>query len=475
MSALVWFRNDLRMHDHSPLAAALGSGQPVRALYVLCPAQWDSHDVAPLRRWYVLESLRELGKELAQRGVLLDIIEGSEFASVAGELHAYCRRHAVTDLYCNREYPLNEVRRDRQVAETLRALGVQLHGFDDGVMLPPRALKTGQGTPYTVFSPYARTWRRRLAEQPPRLPALPKAGKPVQFRGNAAINRALAAVKVPASLTRPWQPGEQAARDQLERFAANALAGYHEGRDFPAHPGTSLLSTALSAGTLAVGRCYAVAEREAAGNAAVAEGARVWINELAWRDFYRQIMANFPRLARGEPFRSETRFIRWHNDEQKFHAWCNGQTGYPLVDAAMRQLNSTGWMHNRLRMLAAMFLSKHMMIDWRLGERYFMQNLIDGDFAANNGGWQWSASTGTDAAPYFRVFSPIRQSQRFDPQGAFIREYVPELARLDGKQIHEPWKHGGATGYPIPVVEHQGVRERVTAVFQAAREQAEAV
>ena len=474
MSALVWYRNDLRVADHSPLAAALACGKPVRAVYQLCPQQWDAHDVAPLRRWYVLESLRELGKALAAIGVSLEILESDDFSSAPGLLAALCKKHGVTDLYCNREYPLNELNRDRAVAQALRPLSVNLHGFDDGVLVPPRQLKTGKGTPYTVFTPYARAWRRWLADNPPLLPALPGGQKAVSFRRNAAIDRALQALSLNRELKQGWQPGERAARQMLDDFLAAGLADYGNARDFPARPGTSGLSTALSAGTLSAQRCYVLAGREMLGNPAAAEGARVWINELAWRDFYRQIMANFPGLARGLPFRPETACIRWNDNESLFRAWCDGRTGYPLVDAAMRQLRQTGWMHNRLRMVSAMFLSKHLFIDWRRGERWFMQNLMDGDLAANNGGWQWSASTGTDAAPYFRVFSPIRQSERFDAGGDFIRRLVPELAALNDKQIHQPWKHADLVpDYPAPVVEHKGVKEKVTAAFQAARQQSE--
>ena len=246
-------------------------------------------------------------------------------------------------------------------------------------------------------------------------------------------------VSVSESLTGQWVPGEKAARQQLDRFVTRQLAGYQKQRDFPALTGTSGLSAALSAGTLSVASCYQAA-REAMADAGMREGAACWIGELAWRDFYRQIMAQFPRLSRGGAFRPETEWLQWRRDEDHFLAWCEGRTGYPLVDAAMRQLVATGWMHNRLRMVTAMFLSKHLWLDWRRGEAFFMEHLMDGDFAANNGGWQWSASSGTDAVPYFRVFNPIRQSQRFDPEGEFIARWVPELRHLDNKTIHEPWK-----------------------------------
>jgi deoxyribodipyrimidine photo-lyase len=473
MTALVWYRNDLRVHDHQALAAAMASRQPVRALYLLCPGQWEAHQVAPLRRWYVLSSLRELGEALAVRGIALDLIDCGDFAGVPQALADYCRRHQVSQLFCTREYPLNELRRDRAVADVLSGLGIALQGFDDSVLVPPRALKTGQGTPYTVFTPYRRRWQHYLDEQPPAPPAPPRKRQAVAFPGDDSLRKAQALLDIPGSLQAHWPPGEAAARRRLQGFVREGLAGYKTQRDFPAQPGTSLLSAALSAGTLSAKRCYVMARQAMARDAEMGEGASVWIGELAWRDFYRQIMANFPRLAWGDPFREETRWLQWQRDEKRFQAWCEGRTGYPLVDAAMRQLNQTGWMHNRLRMVTAMFLTKHLFIDWRWGEAYFMRQLLDGDFAANNGGWQWSASTGTDAAPYFRVFSPIRQSERFDPDGVFIKQYVPELRALTGKALHQPWVAPMlAPDYPAPIVRHEGVRERVTAAFQQARDMA---
>ncbi|MCC1496453.1 deoxyribodipyrimidine photo-lyase [Alcanivorax sp. 1008] len=472
-AVLVWFRNDLRVHEHAALSAALADGRSVRAVYFLCEDQWDRHHVAPLRRWYVLESLRELGERLARFGVPLDIIKAGTFQAVAPLLGDYLSRHSVCKVFVGREYLRNELDRDRACAAVASSCGAEIQGFDHGVLVPPRLLTTGQGKPYTVFSPYRRSWQKWLDSHGPEpLPSAKRkrGARQVNFEGHLLIDAALAGLAIDPALTASWQAGEQAARGRLKAFVSTSLAGYQRQRDFPALSGTSMLSVALSAGTLSVAECWHLA-RVGLQQSAQREGAECWIGELAWRDFYRQIMANFPRLAVGEPFREETRFIQWSSDESLFQAWCEGRTGYPLVDAAQRQLVQTGWMHNRLRMVSAMFLTKNLFIDWRRGEQFFMRHLIDGDFAANNGGWQWSASTGTDAAPYFRVFSPVRQSQRFDPDGEFIRRYVPELAEMDNKWIHEPWKapHPVA-GYPSPVVDQAGVRDRVTAAFRAARE-----
>ena len=468
---LVWFRNDLRCHGHTPLTQALAGGDAVTALHILCPDQWDAHGVAPARRWFVLHSLLELGESLAARGVDLHVLDGGDFDGSVTALENFVAEQGVTEVFCNREYPLNELNRDRAVARRLEAQGVRIHGFDDGVLVPPRALHTGKGTPYTVFTAYRKRWDVWMDDlQPEAVPAPDWPGGQGRFVGRERVERALEPLSVPDSVTALWHPGEDAARGQLKDFVEQHLGDYKARRDFPAEPGTSGLSAALSAGTLAPLDAY-LAARPALQDAKAREGAATWIGELAWRDFYRQIMHRFPSLATGAPFRPETALLQWSDNEEHFQAWCEGRTGYPLVDAAMRQLVQTGWMHNRLRMLTAMFLTKHLFIDWRKGERFFMAHLVDGDFAANNGGWQWSASTGTDAAPYFRVFSPVRQSHRFDPQGRFIARYVPELATADDKTIHEPWKQPLMTpDYPTTIVAHQGVKQRVESAFRAARD-----
>jgi deoxyribodipyrimidine photo-lyase len=474
MTQLVWFRNDLRVR-HEGLNAALATGEPVCALYCLCPRQWDAHSVGPARRWFVLESLRELGRELAKLGVPLFIQPAGDFQGSVKTVHDFVRRNAITDVYATREYPLNELRRDQAVAESLEKLSVRLHGRDEAVLVPPRSLRTGQGTPYTVFTPYGRAWRKALQASPPAPPQRPQAaGQGVRFEDEAVIDRALEEVgPLPPELTAQWQPGEAAAWQQLHDFADNGLAAYDEQRNYPAVEGTSRLSAALSVGTLSPVSAWWLAH-DALHESDKAKGADVWITEIAWRDFYRQIMANFPALSKRRAFRAEDHHLKWSDNEQHFRAWCEGRTGYPLVDAAMRQLVQTGWMHNRLRMVVAMFLTKHLFIDWRRGEDFFMHHLVDGDFASNNGGWQWSASVGTDAAPYFRVFNPVRQSQRFDPEGRFIARFLPELAELDNKSIHEPWKKPLlAPDYPAPVVEHKGIKDAVQIAFKRARAELE--
>lgn len=268
-----------------------------------------------------------------------------------------------------------------------------------------------------------------------------------------------------------WPAGEHSAWQRLQQFIEQDIATYQHERDFPALDGTSQLSPYLACGVISVRSCWQMAVQNNRNEFnSGCQGTVTWLAELLWREFYQHLLAMHPRLSRGEPYQPHTTHIGWRNAPNELQAWQQGRTGFPLIDAAMRQLASTGWMHNRLRMVVAMFLSKNLLLDWRHGERWFMQHLIDGDLAANNGGWQWSASTGTDAAPYFRVFNPVTQSQRFDPQGDFIRQWLPELAHLSNKDIHLPPRGLFEQHYPAPMVDLKSSRLRAIEVFQHSKE-----
>ncbi|HET8790953.1 MAG TPA: FAD-binding domain-containing protein, partial [Modicisalibacter sp.] len=271
--------------------------------------------------------------------------------------------------------------------------------------------------------------------------------------------------------TSSWPAGQDAAADRLERFLRYRGRHYRQQRDFPAIRGTSELSPYLALGMISHRQCLQAAMSDNDGHLADGDiGLTTWVNELIWREFYQHIAFGFPKVCRHRPFQQPTEGLAWRDDEAGFAAWCEGRTGYPIVDAAMRQLVQTGWMHNRLRMVTAMFLSKHLLVDWRRGEAFFMQHLIDGEFAANNGGWQWAASTGTDAAPYFRIFNPTTQSQRFDPQGDFIAEFIPELAEIAPKARHAPSGELLETlDYPSPIVDHKAARARALDAFKSLK------
>ena len=449
--ALLWFRGkDLRVADHAPLAAALEAGGDLICLFVL-----DPHFFAPERArelphriQFLLESLRSLEANLAHLGSKLFIVPGRS-VEVVPRLAALWKADRV--LASRWSEPVG-VARDRKVAEALGRLGVRFEPFDGETLAPAGSVRTGEGRLHAVFTPFARAFEQRVLVAPP-LPA-PK-GLPPPPPDLAPVE----AVPVPSleSLGLRRNPqvlegGERAARARLKRFVDQALDGYPVGRDRLDQEGTSRLSQDLKFGTLSVRTVW-----HAAGGPG--EAARRFRAELLWREFAYHWLRERPDLLE-KPFRPEFEGFPWSRDEALFAAWKEGRTGYPVVDAAARQLLETGFVHNRARMIAASFLAKHLALDFRLGEAHYLAWLTDGDWAINDMGWQWSAGCGCDAQPWFRVFNPILQGQKFDPEGAYVKRFVPELAPLDARWIHEPWKAGRALHYPAPIVDHAEARAR---------------
>ncbi len=467
---LVWFRNDLRVRDNPALWHAADRGVAV-GVHILCPGQWSSHHMAACRVDFVLRNLASLRGQLAKLGIPLLVIEGNRFAEVPDQLAGVCRRLGVSALYWNDEYPLDEARRDQAVENRMRAMGVACHRYCDRVLAPPGSVVKEDGAPYQVFTPFKRAWYRLLDQgipdllPPPRKQPVPRLDAKVK---EGDIPASLPGFDSPISPGR-WPAGEQEAGRRLARFCAESLASYHQQRDFPAQAGTSTLSPWLAVGAISPQQCLRAALMVREADSAAAEGADCWIGELVWRDFYQHLQFFHPHLARGRPFQPATEGVRWRDDEADFEAWCQGRTGIPLVDAGMRQLRETGWMHNRVRMVTAMFLAKNLLLDWRRGERFFMEHLVDGDFAANNGGWQWSASTGTDAAPYFRIFNPFSQALRFDPDGSYIHRFVPELRGLPAAVMHHQDRlaRDRPADYPAPVVDLGNSRQRAISAFRS--------
>lgn len=464
MTTLVWFREDLRIEDHPALHTSAQRGKIV-AVFLVATRQWASHDLGPHHAGFLGSNLTALAHDLGALGIPLEIVSAPRFRDAPQALFALAQAHGATAIAANEEYPLNERVRDSQVANFLRDRGIRFQLHSGSTILGPGQVLTGTGEPYTVFTPFRRRWTSHLdthAVQP--LPAPDPQGPPVVN----ALDTALLGL-APTSISSQWPAGAAAATTALTDFAHSAIRRYDRDRDFPSTAGTSRLSPYLAQGVLSPRQCLRAALDANHGRLSGGEpGIETWVSELVWRDFYRHVIALFPHVSRGEAFRPEADRVQWRNDPEEFAAWQTGKTGYPLVDAAMRQLATTGWMHNRLRMVTAMFLTKHLLIDWRLGERHFMSHLVDADFAANNGGWQWSASTGTDAAPYFRVFNPITQAERFDASGAFVRQYVPELAHTSGAATLTPWRHG-VEGYPHPIVDHAFARTRALETYRSAR------
>ena len=471
MRALMWFRSDLRLRDNTALHyACRAADKGVIAVFAICPEQWAQHDWGSMKVDFVLRGVRALSDDLARSNIPLLIIRVPHFAQVPSKLLALARRHACDALYFNREYEVNELLRDREATALFEEYDRTVHAFTDQVILDVGSLRTGKGDWYSVFTPFKRKWCETLREQGPP-PVWPKPRR--QERTGIEPHAVPTAIKGFTSHRREdlWPAGEHVAQRRLKDFVAKRIGDYHRDRDFPAIDGTSTLSPYLAAGVLSPRQCLSAALDANQGRLdSGRKGVTTWTSELVWREFYRHVLIGFPRVCMGRPFKTETDDLAWRRDEERFAAWCTGRTGFPIVDAGMRQLLQTGWMHNRLRMIVAMFLTKDLFIDWRWGERHFMQHLVDGDFASNNGGWQWSASTGTDAAPYFRVFNPLSQGRRYDSDGGFIRRFVPELADVPAERLHQaaerPLK---IRDYPDPIVDHRRTRELVSDAFRRLR------
>ncbi|WP_338878581.1 deoxyribodipyrimidine photo-lyase [Achromobacter veterisilvae] len=466
MNTLLWLRTDLRAHDNPALAAA-AEGGAATALFLAAPGQWRRHGDAPAKVDFWLRNLRELSRELGRLGIPLKLLTVRDWSEAPDALAGFCRAHAIGHVHANAEWAVNERRRDEAVASGLRAMGVDWTLHHGASLLRPGTVLTGKGDCYRVFTPYARACRERLRTAPPRALPAPRPQAPPAWRADP-LPAAFEGFNAPDDAVRAlWPAGEAAAGERLAAFADGVIDAYREQRDFPSLPATSCLSPYLAAGVLSPGQALRAALAANHGELDSGKaGAAAWIGELLWREFYQHLLAAHPALSMRQPMKPETAAVPWRQAPEDLRAWQQGRTGIPIVDAAMRQLLALGWMHNRLRMVAAMFLSKNLLIDWREGEAWFMSHLVDGDLASNNGGWQWSASTGADAVPYFRVFNPLSQSRRFDPDGAFLREWLPELAHLEARAIHDPSPmERAAAGYPLPIVDLAQSRLRALEAF----------
>jgi deoxyribodipyrimidine photo-lyase len=470
--SLVWFRRDLRAFDHAALNLALTSSN-----HVYCAFIFDSDILAPLPRAdrrvdFLHACLEELDASLRQLGGHLIVRHGD----AAGEIARLAAELDVDAVFANGDYEPQAIARDELVAASLEQAGRQFFSSKDQVIFEKNEVLTLGEKTFTVFTPYKNAWLKRMAADPECLAPYPVEPHAARLAPAPPGHRLPSLSQIGFAPTDLRQlgiaPGMSGGAALFEDFV-NRIDAYGEARNYPALNGASTLSMHLRFGTVSVRQLVRkvnqlIASKDGAGGA----GAPVWLSELIWREFYAMILFHHPRVAR-HAFKPAFDAIAWESGagaDEAFEAWCLGRTGYPLVDAAMAQLNQTGHMHNRLRMVAACFLVKDLGIDWRRGERYFALQLNDYDLASNNGGWQWAASTGCDAQPYFRIFNPVTQSQKFDAEGRFIRRYLPQLAALSDQQIHAPWtvpaalleQHGIRLGrdYPAPIVDHAVARQR---------------
>lgn len=447
---LMWFRSDLRVYDNPALFNAMSQG-PSIAVYVITEGQWRIHGMSDAKRSLILRQLKCLHVELEKLHVPFLVLACDTFKTLPDTLSTLTERLTIRHLFYNHEYEVNEQSCAQQVAQAFNKQGIPHTASHDACLIPPGTIRNKQGEPYKVFTAFKRAVFEVYTARARAIFNRPEAQQPLNIISDTGLLES-----GERYLAERWPAGEDEAHDRLNRFMDQSIRQYKNLRDFPAADATSVISPYLAVGAISTTQCMQAALSLNKGSLSEGhQGIACWINELIWREFYRHLLVDFPDVCRYKAFKAETDRLPWKKDELLFSAWKEGRTGFPLVDAAMRQLKETGWMHNRLRMVTAMFLTKHLFIDWRLGEAYFMSRLVDGDLASNNGGWQWSASTGVDAAPYFRIFNPVTQSQRFDPDGVFIRQYLPELAKLDKASIHMPSAtQAKALAYPLPIVDH---------------------
>jgi deoxyribodipyrimidine photo-lyase len=479
--ALVWLRRDLRCDDHAALYHALRRYQRVYCVFVFDSDILDALPSREDRRVQFIHAsvlelharLRQLAARSGAPGGGLIVRHGRALQCMAELAQAL----GVREVLVNRDYEPEAIARDRRVAEALCALGIAFSDYKDQALLDQGEVLTQQGRPYSVFTPYRRAWLQRLDDfQLRAYPvdryaqhlAPPPAGEDLPTLSDLGFG--------PTNLHELALPTGMSGAQRLLQDFVPRMAAYKEARDYPGRKGVSYLSVHLRFGTVSIRQLARLAAKQAEQGC---EGAQTWLSELAWRDFYFMILWHHPQVVT-QSFKPECDRVQWDSAPELWQAWCEARTGYPLVDAAMRQLLQTGYMHNRLRMVVASFLTKDLGIDWRRGERFFAQHLNDYDLAANNGGWQWAASTGCDAQPWFRIFNPVTQSQRFDPEGRFIRRYLPELARVPDAHIHFPAAMKPAelatcglrlgVDYPLPVVDHARARERTRMRFSVLPE-----
>ena len=466
-NSLVWLRRDLRLYDHNALFSALKNSKAVYCCFIFDINILENLTIKNDRRIdFIWHALKEIKTELNNLGSDLIVEVGDPIILIPSLIQKY----KCSALFLNKDYEKYAIDRDKKISDALQVNNIETHRYKDQVIFEEKEILTQNNSPYTVFTPYKNNHLKRIFNEgisqfdcdSYKVNLAKFKNRPLQSLKEIGFEKSnISSIKVPL--------GTKGGLALIEDFKAR-IKNYNHNRNFPGVKGVSYLSVHNRFGTVSIRHLARIAIEHNS------EGSSTWLNELIWRDFYFQILSNFPHIEEGKAFKLKYNNLKFENNEKLFTAWKNGQTGFPIIDAGMRQLNLTGFMHNRLRMIIACFLVKDLLIDWRWGEKYFSDHLIDYDLSANNGGWQWAASTGCDAQPYFRIFNPLLQSERFDPDGNFIKKYVPELKLLNKKEIHQPSVFFNKSpnnfpiklglDYPFPIVNHAEQKSKIMALFK---------
>ena len=462
MKSLVWLRSDIRLDDNPAIKNAFIQSEFVHVLYLFSQKQLKRHNESDIKISFLIENLKDLANSLEGLNVGLSIIETNGFSDDPKEIIRFFEDNNFDKLFFNNTFGIDENNRDAEIIKLFKEKNYDFEHFDDQILFKPGSIQTNECKPYSVFTPFKRKWLEFFNLDLLDIEYAYSAKNKKCLESNIDNFNFSHTYSLDSNL---WKVGEKGARYVLDDFLKSKASFYDKNRNDPILEGTSRISPYLALGILSSKRC--ILEGIKLNNLDIYSGNKgilKWIDEIVWREFYRNIMHAFPKVSMGKPFQAYTEKINWRYNESELKAWQTGNTGFPIIDAAMKQMLQEGWMHNRLRMVVAMFLSKNLLIDWRKGEKFFMQHLIDGDLASNNGGWQWSASTGTDAAPYFRIMNPETQSLKFDAQGEYIKKWLPQLKDCPISEIHMP-SNPEQYGYVRPIVDLKKSRQAAIDAF----------
>lgn len=476
-STIVWFRNDLRVDDNDALSAAVQRGQPILPVFIWAPEEEGNTPPGSASRWWLHQSLASLGAELERLGSRLLIRTGA----AERELDKLIQESGADAVYWNRRYEPSAVQREKQLQSKLQKRGIRVENFGASLLFDPEEIRTKQGKPYQVFTPF---WRACLSLPEPAEPLPPpsKIISPAKWPKSAALESLDLEPKIDwaAGIREAWTPGSAGAKQNVRKFLEDTVDTYQSDRDRPDLVGTSRLSPHLHFGEISPRQIWHAVKQNCSEDRRTSQGkgATTFLSELGWREFAHHVLYHFPHTP-GRPLRENFESFPWIQGKSRLLAWQRGQTGYPIVDAGMRELWEAGWMHNRVRMVVGSFLTKDLLISWRAGAKWFWETLVDADLANNTLGWQWISGCGADAAPYFRVFNPVTQGKKFDPEGLYVRRWVPELEQLPNRWIHEPWnapldllENAGVNlgqNYPNPIVDHAEARQAALAAFNVMK------